>query len=84
MQSDGGATPTPVQIRVLRRVESVEEDGSDAAIGRIGAAGVEDQSRVDFRLVRVSSPHVICVNGSLVGSAWTAEAAPKNVFFASA
>ena len=60
-------------------VDEVTEDQGDVK----AAAETNPPGGLDFRILRVSSPHVLCVNGSRIGRAWTAPAVSKNVFFAS-
>lgn len=63
--------------------ESAEEDDEFGG-GDTKVTDLDHLDSLDFLILRVSSPQILCVNGSRVGRAWTAAAVPKNVFFASA
>ncbi|VDD84387.1 unnamed protein product [Mesocestoides corti] len=56
---------------------NIDEDDSDTEVSQ---PILKD---IDFRLLRVPTPEVLCVNGSRVGRAWTGSAVPKNIFFSS-
>lgn len=61
--------------------EGTDEDEDESPTGGESKSWEDD---INFRILRVPSPHVLCVNGTQVGRAWTAPIVPKNVFFASA
>ncbi|KAM7540198.1 hypothetical protein Aperf_G00000045395 [Anoplocephala perfoliata] len=64
------------------RAEGAESTDDDEVAPETDGASCEED--INFRILRVPSPQILCVNGSRVGRAWTAAAVPKNVFFASA
>ncbi|VDM17596.1 unnamed protein product [Hydatigera taeniaeformis] len=63
--------------------ESAEEEDSELGQGDTKVLDLDHLESLHFLVLRVSSPHMLCVNGSRVGRAWTAAAVPKNVFFSS-
>ncbi|EUB55465.1 Tetratricopeptide repeat protein [Echinococcus granulosus] len=63
--------------------ESAEEEDDEFGGRDTKIKELDQLESLDFLILRVSSPQILCVNGSRVGRAWTAAAVPKNVFFAS-
>ncbi|CDS43331.1 tetratricopeptide repeat protein 5 [Echinococcus multilocularis] len=63
--------------------EPAEEEDDEFGGGDTKIKELDQLESLDFLILRVSSPQILCVNGSRVGRAWTAAAVPKNVFFAS-